>query len=214
MVVQKKNYDSKLFSHTYQVGDAVYERNLTPRKGVSRKLQPRLKGPYLVEEAGGVIYLVRSRKKRRWLHHNNLIPCNDRRLPLWLLRRRRQLVETELTTDVLNNTNLSDGNTTGTANDLLISSSPVTSGNPVNISSHTSTTGTVNISNSQPPVISKKSKNKNKSEYTGLLSNDVPHDLGLTDLFRSPAISAPTTRTRAGRTSRMPVWLQDALRDW
>ena len=48
-LLQKKAYDQKLTHTKYEVGDLVYKRDTTSKKGQSLKLKPVWKGPYLVE---------------------------------------------------------------------------------------------------------------------------------------------------------------------
>ena len=49
------------------------------------------KGPYLEISSRPPIYKVRTRKKEKYIHHDNLKSCQDRNIPLWLRRARHRL---------------------------------------------------------------------------------------------------------------------------
>ncbi|CAC5398293.1 unnamed protein product [Mytilus coruscus] len=70
---QKRDYDTKLFQRTYDVGDAVYRIDSTTKIGESKKLR------------------IQKRKKALVVHHDKLKPCEDRVLPKWLKYARHRL---------------------------------------------------------------------------------------------------------------------------
>ena len=80
----------------YVVGDIVLLINSASKIGVCKKLQPQWQGPYLVTGViNSVLYEIAS-KNRRWIvHHDRLKKCLDRVLPLWLRRRRHNLLNND-----------------------------------------------------------------------------------------------------------------------
>ena len=93
---QKRDYDLRLKVHTYQVGDLVYKLDSVKKIGFSPKLQQVWKGPYIVScVLSPVLFKVMDRKKTRVIHHDRLKPCNDRDIPLWVQRRRNDLLRGE-----------------------------------------------------------------------------------------------------------------------
>ena len=113
--LQKKLYDRKLAHTKYEVGDLVYKRDTATKKGQSPKLKPVWKGPYLVESVlSPVLIRIGERKQSKIVHHDRLILCRDRAVPLWLRRRRHRLLSTKegatgkTTEDVLGNLNLDE----------------------------------------------------------------------------------------------------------
>ena len=92
--LQKRMYDQKLTHTKYEVGDLVYRRDTANKKGQSPKLKPVWKGPYLVEEVlSPVLVRIGERRKSKVVHHDRVILCRDRTVPLWLRRRRHRLLE-------------------------------------------------------------------------------------------------------------------------
>ncbi|VDI12063.1 Hypothetical predicted protein [Mytilus galloprovincialis] len=82
---QKRDYDTKLFQRTYDVGDAVYRIDSATKVGESKKLRSPWQGPYLVIKViSPVLYRIQKRKKALVVHHDKLKPCEDRVLPKWL----------------------------------------------------------------------------------------------------------------------------------
>ena len=99
---QKRTYDLHLKENSFQRGDLVYVLNETPKVGVSKKLQPVWRGPFVVLEAiGPVLYSVAGRRKDEVLHHDKLKLCSDRAIPLWVRRKRNEV--TALDTTILYN---------------------------------------------------------------------------------------------------------------
>ena len=92
--MSKKDYDLKLKTQSYEVGDLIYKLDSTKKIGQSPKLQKVWKGPFLVVEVlSPVCYRVADRKKTYVLHYNRLKPCLDRDVPLWLRRKRSSLLQ-------------------------------------------------------------------------------------------------------------------------
>jgi hypothetical protein len=90
---QKRTYDLKAFQNSYEPGDVVLVLNTASSPGVSSKLKPLWKGPFLVEKVlTPVLYRLRDYRKSITLHHDRLKPCRDRVVPIWLRRLRRQLL--------------------------------------------------------------------------------------------------------------------------
>ena len=90
---RKQDYDVKLKQESYEVGEFVYKLNNATKKGVSKKLQPLYDGPFIVPRVLSPILIeIESRKRNKVVHHNKLKPCNDRFIPLWIRRRRQELL--------------------------------------------------------------------------------------------------------------------------
>ena len=90
---RKWDYDVKLKQESYEVGDFVYKLNNAIKKGVSKKLQPLYDGSFIVTRVSSPISIeIESRKRKKVVHHNKLKPCDDRFIPLWIRRRRQELL--------------------------------------------------------------------------------------------------------------------------
>ena len=90
---RKKDYDVKLKTESYQVGDFVYKINSSIKKGVSKKLLPIYDGPFIVTcVLSPILIEIENRKRRKVVHHDKLKHCNDRCIPLWIRRRRQELL--------------------------------------------------------------------------------------------------------------------------
>lgn len=75
------------------MGDFVYKLNSSIKKGVSRKLLPIFDGPFIVTRViSPVLIEIENRKKRSVVHHDKLKHCHDRCIPLWIRRRRQELL--------------------------------------------------------------------------------------------------------------------------
>ena len=93
-MTQKVGYDgrSKLRHTSFDIGDLVYTINASIPVGCSRKLQPVLKGPFVVTKSlSPSLYVVRDRRKNMVLHHDRLRLCEDREVPHWVHRVRTTL---------------------------------------------------------------------------------------------------------------------------
>ena len=90
-VVQKSEYDrrSQLRHQAFDVGDLVYTRNSGIPVGHSRKLQPILKGPYIVTKViSPTLFVIRDKRRSQVTHHDRLRLCEDRDIPAWARRAR------------------------------------------------------------------------------------------------------------------------------
>ena len=93
---QKKTYDLKLCSRSYEVGDIVYKLESACKPGQSRKLNKVWSGPYLVIKAlSPVLFKIKGRRKEWVTHHDRLKPCKDRSIPFWMRRMRHSLLNLE-----------------------------------------------------------------------------------------------------------------------
>ena len=93
---QKKNYDVKSYSRSYDVGDLVYKVDDSTEIGVSKKLKPPWVGPYLIVEVlTPNLYRVQGRKERDVLHHDKLRICQDREIPLRMRQLRKKFLAGE-----------------------------------------------------------------------------------------------------------------------
>ena len=63
------------------------------KKGVSKKLLPIYDGPFVVTRVLSPILIeIENRKRQKVVHHDKLKHCNDWRIPLWIRRRRQELL--------------------------------------------------------------------------------------------------------------------------
>ncbi|KAL6486140.1 hypothetical protein MHYP_G00055320 [Metynnis hypsauchen] len=93
-IKQKRQHDLRVKEQLYHVGDLVYARDSTKKKGLSPKLQAPWKGPLLVTKClGPVLYQVRDCKSTKILHHDRLQPYTSEVMPGWVKRLRHQLME-------------------------------------------------------------------------------------------------------------------------
>ena len=89
---RKSDYDVKLNQATYQVGDKN-KINSATLKGVSKKLLPIYDGPFLVTRVlSPVLIEIEGQKKKKIIHHDKLKICRDHCIPLWIRRRRQELL--------------------------------------------------------------------------------------------------------------------------
>ena len=93
---QKNDYDLRVNEHLYHPGDFVYLRDHSSKKGRSPKLQSIWKGPFLVVRSQHPVYGIQTRKKEKFVHHDNIKMCEDRQIPLWLRRARNRLWASEI----------------------------------------------------------------------------------------------------------------------
>ena len=91
--IQKCDYDVRQRETLYEIGDFVYKLEKSLKKGISPKLQPVWRGPYLIVQSKHPLYKIRTRNSKcdKFIHHNNLKRCTDRVIPLWLRRARNNL---------------------------------------------------------------------------------------------------------------------------
>ncbi|MCG8048702.1 MAG: DDE-type integrase/transposase/recombinase, partial [Candidatus Thiodiazotropha endolucinida] len=91
---QKRDYDLRVFEKSYKEGDVVYLRDSSSQIGISSKLRPPWKGPYLVVRARPPVYALQGRRKVQFVHHDRIKVCCDSVFPLWLQRQRHELLNT------------------------------------------------------------------------------------------------------------------------
>lgn len=82
---QKRNYDKRIRHKAHNVGDLVYRLEDAPKN----KLQPRYRGPYVVEERlTPALYRLRDKNgvEPQLRHYDKLKPCKTTELPRWITR--------------------------------------------------------------------------------------------------------------------------------
>lgn len=90
----KQYYDMQapLRHHLFEPGDLVMVTNSATTAGVSRKLQPLWKGPFVVTQVvSPVLYRVSGQRRATVQHHDRLRPFHERSVPLWVHRKRASL---------------------------------------------------------------------------------------------------------------------------
>ena len=76
----------------------MYVLDPSNKPGVSTKLQPIFRGPYLVVKVySPILYLVQDRKRQVVVHHDRLLLCNDRFIPMWMRKLRHQFLNLDET---------------------------------------------------------------------------------------------------------------------
>ena len=81
----KQDYDQRLYQASYNEGDLVYILNPSNKPGISTKLQPIYRGPFLIiKRYSPVLYMVQDWKGNFVAYHDLLLICNDRFIPLWM----------------------------------------------------------------------------------------------------------------------------------
>ena len=83
----KRDYDLKIFSRVYDVGDLIYVLDTATIKGQCKKLGHPWKGPGIViNRFTSYLYRVKLINVVFTANHDRLKPCRDRKLPDWLER--------------------------------------------------------------------------------------------------------------------------------
>jgi hypothetical protein len=116
-IVQKAGYDkrSTLRHVSFNIGDLVYTINTSNPTGRSRKLQPVLKGPYIISKVlSSSLYVVRGRRRYHVLHHDRLRLCEDRNIPHWVHRARSSVLNQAEEPDITCTLDSSDDNSLDT----------------------------------------------------------------------------------------------------
>ncbi|XP_043972480.1 uncharacterized protein LOC122830832 [Gambusia affinis] len=91
---QKKVHDFRAKEHFYSVGDLVFVRDDSKKKGLSPKLQKLWKGPLIIAACcGPVLYEIQGPKRRTVMHHDRLKPYDSDVIPVWVLRQRSRLLK-------------------------------------------------------------------------------------------------------------------------
>jgi hypothetical protein len=85
----KRDYDLKMHSLTYEVGDFVFLLVTATVMGKCQKLSPSWKGPGLiVQKLSDHLYRVRTYKTVMLTNHDRMKKCKDQDVPRWLLKAR------------------------------------------------------------------------------------------------------------------------------
>ena len=93
-------YDERIKDSRFQKGDLVYKLDTTVRPGQRSKLKSIYIGPYLVVHTlSPVLYRIEDQRKQQVVHHDQIKLCQDRNIPLWLRRKRNELLKTEGSTE-------------------------------------------------------------------------------------------------------------------
>uniref|UniRef100_A0A146QJK2 Pol polyprotein n=1 Tax=Fundulus heteroclitus TaxID=8078 RepID=A0A146QJK2_FUNHE len=91
---QKKVYDLRANEHSYDIGDLVFVKDDTKKKGLSPKLQALWRGPLIVAaHRGPVLYEIQGPKHRTIMHHDRLKPYNSDVIPVWISRQRCKILQ-------------------------------------------------------------------------------------------------------------------------
>ena len=89
---QKRYYNLQIHGSQHQRGDLVYLKETTKKKGVSPKLAPKWKGPFVVVARFGTIYEVLITPTTSKLYHFDLLkPCYSDDPPKWTKRAIKRL---------------------------------------------------------------------------------------------------------------------------
>ena len=79
----KRDYDLRAYQTSYDVNDLVYVLDPSNKPGMSTKLKPIYRGPYVVIKVfSSILYGVKDRQVV--VHHDQLLLCIDRFIPLWM----------------------------------------------------------------------------------------------------------------------------------
>ena len=90
---QRKDYDLRVLIHPYQVGDVVYLLDSSTKIGFNKKLKPPYVGFFIITFARPPLFVLEDRKRRPLIHHDRLMPCRDSSFPIWLQKKRHELVQ-------------------------------------------------------------------------------------------------------------------------
>lgn len=95
-IYNKRDYDQRMLQSVYNDGDIVYVLDPSNKPGVSAKLQPIFRGPYLIiKKYSPILYLVQDKKRKLVVHHDRLRLGNDRGIPLWMRKMRHEFFSTD-----------------------------------------------------------------------------------------------------------------------
>ena len=96
---QKRDYDDAGLHETlYKNGDLVYLRDERTKIGLSKKLHAFYAGPYLVTKVlSPILYRIKGRRRELVVHHDRLIPCIARHIPLWMRKMRHEHLDLDET---------------------------------------------------------------------------------------------------------------------
>ena len=89
----KRNYDVKTLVLTYNEGDVIYVLDTASFKGKCRKPSPTWKGPGIfIEKLTDHTYRIRLRGKITTVNHDRIKLCNDRHVPEWIRKYKKDMV--------------------------------------------------------------------------------------------------------------------------
>ena len=92
--IQQTYYNVNKRQSDYEPGDLVLMVNKSRIPGVSQKLMPVYRGPYMVQDVlTPVLLRVRDRRRCKVVHHDMIKRCNDRFVPLWMRRMRSHFLQ-------------------------------------------------------------------------------------------------------------------------
>ena len=91
---QKRNYDKRVSSKPFRVGDSVWLHNIRRKKGRNPRLDCPWEGPYLVSVLSDVTYRIqRSRRaKPKVFHADRIKPYLGPALTSWIVERERTVM--------------------------------------------------------------------------------------------------------------------------
>ena len=84
---QKRDYDARLCHNSFEVGDLVYCRDTTRKKGLSPKLNPdKWQGPYVVvRKLSDLLFEIKQNKSQsKVVHHDRIKSYSSEVLPDWV----------------------------------------------------------------------------------------------------------------------------------
>ena len=90
----KRDYDLRLFSRQYKVGDVVYSLNSATIKGQCKKLGSPWKGPAVVVKViSPYLYKIQFQKDLVTANHDRMKLCKDKEIPAWVRRVKNKALE-------------------------------------------------------------------------------------------------------------------------
>ena len=193
----KQHYDvkAKLRDSCFQRGDLIVLVNSATKVGQSKKLQPIWRGPYIITDViSPVLYKVSDRHRITTQHVDRMRLYNDRSVPLWIARKRAQLLQLPDEDGQLPTEDLGE--------DLADLFKETTEVPPAGEFSHPQLAG-----ENLPPY------NTNRPVTADNWSHPL---IDMTDGYDShsseddePLPAVPSILTRSGRQSRLPAHLRD-----
>jgi transposase InsO family protein len=88
---QRRYYNLSTHGEQYKTGDLVYLREKTRKVGVSPKLMPKWKGPFVILKRFGTVYEVMMSLQASKLYHFDLLkPCHATEVSSWVKKARRR----------------------------------------------------------------------------------------------------------------------------
>ena len=221
---QKRTYDLKVSRRAYERGDLVYLIDSASKVGQSKKLQAIYKGPYLVIEViNSILYRIQRRKQEVVVHHDRIKPCRDSIFPLWLCRRRHELLQLDETIAYDSaEQEEEDSQVADVRPQVVVARSQATNVRPQTIDTSPQATDVqpqatyvrpwVNLSNKEVPSGSLHKKGKNNASVIHTSSSQEMEDVLLTGSDVGEDEEGPSSvpkESRGGRRIRPPAHLKD-----